>query len=1403
MKLILLFFFFITAICRINSQIQPHQMGFPPSVNEIYILGTEITGSNIGKGKWYTGAELSSLFNLVNDHGELIGLFDDDHLQYALLAGRTGGQILIGGTANTDDLILQTTSGSGGTGADMIFRGGVNGGTEFMRILNSGLIGINHNAPTARLSISDKLRLFDATPISAVSTTKMGYLFNNVSPAGSILENTIDGDILSYAINVPQVGNRNINVTGGIFRLDTRAALGFAAGQQSFIVFGYPTGGSVASSRLIVSLQDGNTALNPTSGWTAIGHTAASAKLHILSTTEQFRSGYNTFNYWNATTASDGSVTYDAVGSNARFLFNDKLGYQINGGAPITLTGRDGTYFTDITLGTGLSFSGNTLNVTASGTSDHDWYKVGTTLPPDNINNDMFHLGKVGIGTDNPLAKLVTIDDAGIYSSNASSPGSPIGGSLYIGDNNFYNSGFYDKAPGLSAIYNADQVVASDLAFYSYNGSRVERMKILYNGNIGIGTSTPQQLLHVAGNARITGTDGIATTITGRDAENDITNVGLGDGLSISDGILSVNASPVPINDLLPADGTNTINNSDYQQEWQWNTLAGSGLKLTSSSSNATGHSQRLLDVTLTGANTAGSETTYAGYFSNQHTGTNPFNIGVYGQSIGTQGKGVLGASDTGVGVYGSSNSNFAVQAFSTNGIGMHARTNEGSAALLAQNFTASTNDVKTQITLQRSSSGVEADGIGGAIDYTIATSDNFLHTASRLISKWTNATFETRTSQFILSGVDNGTTSDLLTIDGDGSAQLNKYGAGNFTGIATYTLGVDASGNIIETTSSGGGGNQNLTIEGTGPTYDIAISDGTDVTIAAGGIVSLSESPTNTLIISATEVDGSTTNEIQTLTASGSTTTYGLDLSLSGGTVNLIEGNNITIDRSGNDLTINSSASGGMSSWLLAGGDTGGTESVTEGETVTFIGATGLDVTRTGSQIFTSIDISEYTTDATIEQDELLLSYDPSGANHELIDVNSLPYITTEVDGSVTNELQTLTNTGAGTTHTVTLSNGGGSFQLAEGGGLNIITSGSASEGIATLYINDESEVNEIQTLSATGSTNIYGIDLSLAGGTVNLIEGTGVTIDRTGNNLTINSSGAGDGNGLWTASNDNTTIPNNMNVVVNNVLSFDGTGTLDNLVYIDATSSRVGISNGSPEADLHVKGLQAHLKVEHPDGGATLTLEGNQETGQMGGISFSFTDSDYNSNNEVSAFNISNKRQTDDIQHSLLTITALEGTSAEVFAAEKNQNFTPNTAKSSVLVNAGVRFTQNYDHGTGPITLDRSYYAINVTAGGLTDTLKLPEIANATENWSNITGAQSTVGQEYVVTNFRASTNLRIAAFNAPGSNNNDLINTQTPSVGASPSTIVISPNTSVIIKCVRYNGAVGYWYSYKNGN
>jgi hypothetical protein len=66
-------------------------------------------GSN-GQFLGFSGGIPAWLAQSSIDHGSLGGLTDDDHTQYALLAGRSGGQTLTGGTAASNKLILRSSS---------------------------------------------------------------------------------------------------------------------------------------------------------------------------------------------------------------------------------------------------------------------------------------------------------------------------------------------------------------------------------------------------------------------------------------------------------------------------------------------------------------------------------------------------------------------------------------------------------------------------------------------------------------------------------------------------------------------------------------------------------------------------------------------------------------------------------------------------------------------------------------------------------------------------------------------------------------------------------------------------------------------------------------------------------------------------------------------------------------------------------------------------------------------------------------------------------------------------------------------------------------------------------------------------------------------------------------------
>lgn len=90
------------------------------------------------------------------------------------------------------------------------------------------------------------------------------------------------------------------------------------------------------------------------------------------------------------------------------------------------------------------------------------------------------------------------------------------------------------------------------------------------------------------------------------------------------------------ISTLTLATATNTIDNTDYLQEWQWNTLAsGTGLRLSSISTLAASNTQRLLQVNLSGANGTTTQTTYASSFTNTHTGTLSTNVAGYFSASG------------------------------------------------------------------------------------------------------------------------------------------------------------------------------------------------------------------------------------------------------------------------------------------------------------------------------------------------------------------------------------------------------------------------------------------------------------------------------------------------------------------------------------------------------------------------------------------------------------------------------------------------------------------------------------------------------------------------------------------------------------------------------------------------
>jgi hypothetical protein len=328
----------------------------------------------------------------------------------------------------------------------------------------------------------------------------------------------------------------------------------------------------------------------------------------------------------------------------------------------------------------------------------------------------------------------------------------------------------------------------------------------------GVNNATTARKLALAGNGKLTldgygaGTQtGTATYGLAVDASGNVIET-TGGGLSAitADNGLTANTSSNVRLGGTAIQNTN-IDWSNYTLTNTWNSLtSGSGLLLSSSSTTLSGTSPKLVEISFTGNNTNSSQNSYALFVTNSHTGTAAGNFGIYSTASGTTGTAVTGDfTGNGAGVFGRSSAGVGVQGTSTSGTGGIFNSTTGYALGATVNNTT-TNTVVSVASINRYTSGVAAAGLGAAFEYSLMDAGGTARTTTQLISKWTNAAAATRTSQFEIYGVNNAVTARKLALAGNGKLTLDGYGAGTQTGTATYSLGVDASGNVIET--SGGG---------------------------------------------------------------------------------------------------------------------------------------------------------------------------------------------------------------------------------------------------------------------------------------------------------------------------------------------------------------------------------------------------------------------------------------------------------------------------------------------------------------------------------------------------------------------------------------------------------------------
>ena len=142
------------------------------------------------------------------------------------------------------------------------------------------------------------------------------------------------------------------------------------------------------------------------------------------------------------------------------------------------------------------------------GDEDDDWYEVGTSTPPDDINAAVYTLGQVGVGTTDPVVGLDVFADA-LFESNDG------GEALRIRKNPDYFGSFIealiiektDDDPTAEggivlgfATSNANDTAKNEPG-WAVNHSAT--MVIRGDGNVGIGVNSPSERLDVNGQARV------------------------------------------------------------------------------------------------------------------------------------------------------------------------------------------------------------------------------------------------------------------------------------------------------------------------------------------------------------------------------------------------------------------------------------------------------------------------------------------------------------------------------------------------------------------------------------------------------------------------------------------------------------------------------------------------------------------------------------------------------------------------------------------------------------------------------------------------------------------------------------------------------------------------------------
>jgi hypothetical protein len=256
-------------------------------------------------------------------HGGLTGLSNDDHTIYALLAGRSGGQVIIGGTAASNNTTIRSTSNA--TKGSVIFdetTTSISSSTGAVRI--SGGLGISNTTDATSATNGGTI-----TTAGGLSVAKKAFIGTDLSVGGnsSVLGNSnVLGNLsVTGALSFGSATIPHSSLTG--LSSDDHSIYAFLAGRSGGQIF---TGGTAASNNTTIRSTS-----NATKGSVVLDETTATTS--SSSGALLLSGGLGISNTTDATSSINGGTITTAGGlSVAKKAF---IGTDLSVGGNLTVTG--------------------------------------------------------------------------------------------------------------------------------------------------------------------------------------------------------------------------------------------------------------------------------------------------------------------------------------------------------------------------------------------------------------------------------------------------------------------------------------------------------------------------------------------------------------------------------------------------------------------------------------------------------------------------------------------------------------------------------------------------------------------------------------------------------------------------------------------------------------------------------------------------------------------------------------------------------------------------------------------------------------------------------------------------------------------------------------------------------